>query len=121
MKSTVHFQIPSHRGRGFLLADLMVGIFILSLLATVLLMSLNLRINGAGKLESQRNATEAAQRVLSNLQNGRPIGEADFIRLTLRRSGQKIGSSEWVEVTISLDGRHATLSGLAPTTQEGQR
>lgn len=111
---------PRARRTGFLLADVIVGMFILALLTTVLLVSLNLRSKSMRKLESQRAALEQAERVLAGLQSGGVPSELQGSQLAVRRTGKRVGTMEWVEVSISREGRTAAITGLAPTTRGTQ-
>lgn len=107
------------RYRGILLADLMTGILIMALLATVLMVSLTLRSKSARKLEIQRAAMQQAERALVSLQDGqRP--QAQDERLSIQRTGKLVGRMEWVEISVKQDGRTASLAGLAPTTRRAQ-
>lgn len=108
------------RYRGILLADLMTGILIMALLATVLLVSLTLRSKSARKLEIQRAAMQQAERALVSLQDGQ-LPQAQDERLSIQRTGKLVGRMEWVEISVKQDGRTALLAGLAPTTRRAQR
>jgi hypothetical protein len=108
------------RHRAFMTLDAMAGLFLLASLATALAVAGNMRAKTALRLSDQRKANAAAQEALANLQSGGAAKVADeSAKASVRYTGPRLGKSEWVEVTVEREGRHASLTGLAPATQPG--
>jgi len=106
------------RRRGFMMTDAIGGLLLLATLATLLAIAIGVQSRSSARLLEQRRANAAAQEALANLQAG---GEAkvadDAASVEVQRSGKFVGRSEWVEVKVARAGRHASIVGLAPTTQ----
>jgi type II secretory pathway pseudopilin PulG len=111
----------NHRRNGFLAADVLLGLMLLGVLATVLAMALNMRSQAALRLAEQRTALQTAEHVLMGLAtDGRTPATDPEMTVQVTRRGERLGEYEWVDVTV-IHGRHrASLVGLArPTTQPG--
>ena len=105
---------------GLMTFDALAGLFLLAAIATALAVSANLRQKSAVQLTHQRQANAAAQEALGNLQTtGKPQISDSSIEVSVEYTGQRVGKSEWVEVSTACEGRHASIVGLAPTTQPG--
>jgi len=96
--------------RGFITFDMLAGIFLLVAMASVLAASTGLRARNAQHLADQRAAMAVAQRTLS--EGNPPAGSS--ARITVDHTGKRISDREWINVSVILNGRHASLSGLAP-------
>ena len=106
------------RQRGFMMTDAIAGLLLLATLATLLAVAGGIHQKGGQRLLDQRIANNEAQDALAKLQRG---GEAkisdESAQISVERTGKLVGGREWVEVKVIREGRHASIVGLAPTTQ----
>jgi hypothetical protein len=99
---------------GLFLADAVMALVILSLLAGVLMMAAGRQRQASLRLKDQRAATALAERGLSRLRAGVAAGEGDAIRLEWLADGEAPAGQRWVRVTAVFHGRSAAVAGLAP-------
>ena len=117
------------RRNGYFIADAVIGIAIVAVLAVSLMGVLGRRRQAAQNLSDFREATRAAEAALTDLQAGRPP-RASASGSTIRVTPAPVATGSaaapapagrvWVEVEATVSGQRATLTGLAPagaTTQ----
>jgi len=103
-----------------MMADAIAGLVLLGTLATLLAVAAGMRHKSSQRLSVQRHAQVIAQEALANLQaTGEAKTSDDAATVDVQRTGKITGNREWVEVKVIADGRHASIVGLAPTTQPG--
>jgi Tfp pilus assembly protein PilV len=96
--------------RGFMMMEVLAGLFLLIALSMALAASVGLRAKNAQKLSDQRAALAIAQQTLAS-----GAAPADSpARVSIKQSDKRIGNRQWIEVSVALNGRHITLCGLAP-------
>ena len=129
--------------RAFMLADAVMGLAIVALLAASMAVVLNRQAHGTRRLADERAATWAAELALAQLRAGRPAAEvapagagaagaagataeagadADAVAGTGTESievepaagGAAPAGYEWVRVRAGVNGRRAALVGLVP-------
>jgi type II secretory pathway pseudopilin PulG len=109
----------STRTKGFFLADAVMSLIILSLLAAVLMMAAGRQRHASLRLKDQRAATALAERALSRMQAGEAADNSEgTIRIKRLADGDVPAGRQWVQVTVTFQGRSASLVGLAPLKKE---
>jgi hypothetical protein len=108
MKTKMRKRIS--RRRGFMMMDVMAGIFLLTALAGALAVATNLRQRNAQHLADQRAAMRIAQDALAT---GQAPGNPPA-KISIARTGKRVGQREWIEVTVVFNGRHSAIAGLSP-------
>ena len=103
--------------RGFMLIEVLAGIFLLLALAMALGASVALRARNAQHLSDQRAALAIAQQVLA--EGAAPADSP--AQISIQRGDKRIGDRGWIDVNVTLNGRHASLSGLAPVDSGGTK
>lgn len=112
--------LQPHR-RGMIILDVMAGLFLLAVMATLLAVTINTSSRSAARLRDQREAHQIAQQVLMRLQTRSDLpAESEQTRIEVVRSGHRVGSMEWIDVAVIHHGRRAELTGLAPAAGEAQ-
>src|SRR6476620_11040718 len=97
------------RRRGFMMMEVLAGLFLLIALSMALAASVGLRAKNAQKLSDQRAALAIAQQALAT-----GTAPADSpAHISIKQFDKKIGDRHWIEVSVALNGRHITLCGLA--------
>ena len=106
------------RRRGFMMADAIAGLFLLAALGTLLAVAIGMQSRSANRLLDQRRANNSAIESLANLQSSGEAKASDqSATVAVERSAKFVAGKEWVEVRVTLNGRHASIVGLAPATQ----
>ncbi|CAN5465913.1 hypothetical protein BH09PLA1_BH09PLA1_16810 [soil metagenome] len=108
--------------RGFLLMDMMIGMVLLVVLATVLAVGVRSRQRGAMHLLESRAAIRSAEAALFELQAGanEPTPRRGVeVRVIDDRSGNAPAGHRWVRVEAYCNGRSASLVGLNSTLKGG--
>jgi len=100
-----------------MLIEVLAGIFLLLALAMALGASVALRARNAQHLSDQRAALAIAQQVLT--EGVAPVESP--AQISIHRGDKRIGNRQWVDVSVTLNGRHASLSGLAPVESGGAK
>lgn len=98
-----------HRSNGFLLADTIIGLVLISAIAMVLAVSSYKYHAATIRLRADREATDAATQGLIALQTNRALPTLDDI--TFKTEPR---SDDWVALTATCRGRSVTLLGLVP-------
>ena len=112
-----------HCRRGFLLADIMTGMLILSMMTVVLATAVSNQHMGSQRLADSRNAARFAERVLLDLRQGHapPTAPADMhLVIEPADGGQAIDGFTWTRVTVKCNRQSTTLIGLAKGKTEKQ-
>ena len=106
---------PCRPGRtGFFLADAVIGLALLAILSVALISIVRRERRAATVLSDQREATGAAEAVLSGLQARLPPAPGTDVRLTPSPGGDPVAGQAWVEVRATVRGRSASVVGLVP-------
>ena len=113
--------VRSRAGRGFAMADVVLGMSILAVLATAFFTSVHRQRRGAERLADMRGATWDAEYALAVMQLGRaadaPALANVHVEPTSDASAAPVaapGGYTWVRVRAERNGRSATLVGLVP-------
>ena len=108
------------RRRAWALADAVMAIGILVVLTGIIGVEMNWRARAAKHLENTRIATDDAELVLSQMQQGHPprLDGSDVV-LVERIAGADIPNWQWVSVTARHGDRTATLIGLVKADAMG--
>lgn len=97
------------RARGFLFADVMIGLALMVMIAVALVSAKSAYARFDRKLAEQRTADRMAEAVLVDLQRGRPLPEgARLVQLDTDAPG----GLRWVTVEMPYNGRIGKISGL---------
>ncbi|HSU67838.1 MAG TPA: hypothetical protein VLJ39_13260 [Tepidisphaeraceae bacterium] len=111
--------------RGFLIAEAMTGLALLTVAATVLLVGITRQSFATHTLSDAREATRLAEATLSRLQAGQPPARPDQpsqVRVTLTPAGP---DQNWANVTVTVASQTRSLVGLvpqaSPTTAPAER
>ena len=99
------------RPRAFVLADMLIGLFVVLTLAGLMGTSAVWHRRAADRMADARAATAAADGALVKLAQGHPPGAG--VRVEPVSGGEAIPGHAWVRVTATVHGRSATLVGLA--------
>jgi type II secretory pathway pseudopilin PulG len=103
------------RSSGWMLADALVGIGILTVLAGVVVTEISWRTEADKRLENLREATNLAELALDQMQQGPPPAASkasDVIRIEKIAGGATVPQHVWVRVVASHAGQSASLIGL---------
>jgi hypothetical protein len=105
-----------NRRGGWILADAAFGLLLLAGLGAMTSTMIHRHHRGAADLHAQRDAAEQAQRILWQVQQGRPVNLAlePATRIERLERDRLFGSHQWVRVSVEREGRLAELVGLAP-------
>lgn len=112
---------PRSKQSGFILIDVLAGIFLLAALSTAMMVAINVRNRAAIKFADQRQAIELARQTLADLQANHPPPNLPNARISISPTTQPARDLRWVRVTVELNGRSATLAGAVPATQPGEK
>ena len=106
------------RRNAYFIADAVIGIAIVAVLSVSLIGLLGRRRQAAQRLADLREATRAAEAVLTNLQAGKPAwgpGAAPGSAATVRQLAPSDAPGRaWVEVDVTVGSQRALLAGLVP-------
>ncbi len=104
--------------RGFVMADILLGLAIVGLLAIGLTVVLNRQERASQILADSRDATRLAERAVTALQSGRPLPPDDAQQQTgVRRLPDPAPTGQaWVEVSARVRGREVSLVALIPAS-----
>jgi hypothetical protein len=97
-----------------MIMDMMMGFFILGVLMTLMAVGLRSHHEAAIRLANARAACNAAEEALTDLQQGRPASQQ--VQVDRLPGGTVVPDFTWVRVTATIEGRSASLTGLAKTT-----
>lgn len=105
--------------RAFVMADAVMALVIVGLLAAAMSVALGRQARATQRLADERAATWAAERVLSRLQSGGARDEqvdvdGAGIRIDPAEGGETPAGHAWVRVRAEGNGRKASLVGLVP-------
>jgi type II secretory pathway pseudopilin PulG len=106
--------------RAFLLADALVGLAIVTILANVLAVALHRQQMARQKLADTRSAQRLAEFVLLSLQHNQPIPPTSFdtkIQIHPAPGGVAPIGFAWTLVQTNVHSQTATLIGLAPAKE----
>ena len=104
-----------------MLADIIVGLGVVAILATALAISLSRRQAVSDHLADSREATRVAEQTLTALQSGEKVPASDEhtkIDVKPMSGALEIGTAHWVTVQVTHNGRKVSLSGLAKSAAE---
>ena len=102
------------RRRGFILADIAIGLAVVGVVATVLASAVGRTHTADQRLAEDRAASRLAEHVLLDLQHHQPPPTAPAgASITVRRTTDPAGGN-WAAVDVDLHGRRATLLGMMP-------
>ena len=111
---------------GFLLADAVGALLILSVLTAALATVVHRQARALAKLADRRVAGELAERTLVNLQLGRsPAVPAEataagtHIEFHAAKGGDPLAGRMWIVVRVERNGQAAEVVGLAPAGTGG--
>jgi len=96
------------RERGFFLADVLMGILMVGMLASVLAVSLTRFHAARERLASDRTAADAAHRTLIAVRMKQIAPEIADVSIVT-----KDHDANWISVTATCRGRSVTLLGMA--------
>ena len=97
--------------RGFVMADVLIALAVVLLLAGLLATSAVWSRRAADRAADARAATATAEAALVGLAQGRPA-PAD-VRVQPLSAGPPVPGHRWVCVTVAVHGRSVALVGLA--------
>ena len=100
--------------RGFLVADMLVALAIVALLAAIMAATLGKQAKASIKFSQTRAAMRLAEAAMADMQTGQSPSPPQAGTLGVRRmpaQTQPAGMA-WVEVTVQLEGGRAALLGL---------
>lgn len=100
----------SARQRGFLMMDIFIGLGVIIILAMVVGMAIVATGKSVQSLADHRAAVREAERVLTQLQQGKTVNHPVKV---LEADGPK--GMTWVRVEATVEGRSAQLVGIVPT------
>jgi Tfp pilus assembly protein PilX len=112
-RSPAFFTLSAFHSSGFFLADAVMALVILSLLAGVLMMSAGRQRHASLRLKDQRTAMALAERGLSRMRAGVAAGDAT-VQVERLGDGDAPSGQRWVRVKAVVHGREASVVGLAP-------
>jgi hypothetical protein len=104
--------------RAFLLADVLVGLSIVAMLAGLLAVAVNRQHMAAQRLADLRSAQRLAENVLLNLQHHQPVPTAPAdatIQIDRTTTGTAPTGFTWTIVQTRVNAESTKLIGLAPT------
>jgi hypothetical protein len=106
------------RSRAFMIFDALLALSVLGLLMAIMAVGLASHRRAAARLAGRRDACNAAESAMTDLQQGRPPAPAthgDRIRIDRLTGGTDVPGFTWVRVTAVVDGTTESLSGLVRT------
>jgi len=108
------------RRSGFLLADAVVGLALLGIIAGMLAVALNRQQLALRRLADSRAACRLAENTLANLRSGRaaphPAADTDTVRWRRIDLPRPPAGMVWVQVDATVNGRQNSLIGLVPSS-----
>jgi len=111
-------RYPTHKCRGIMVADALIGLFIAGSLLTVLAVSSGYNLRASRAAESSHRLITQAELTLLALQAGRqadvPPGELIQIRITPLQGDDANDAWVWVRVEATDQTRQASLVGRVP-------
>jgi Tfp pilus assembly protein PilX len=105
------------RRRAFFVADAMMGLAFLALLATVLAVTATRQQRAARVLADQREAVRIAETALLDLQahqSATAAGSDVTVRVAPAAGGANVPGRKWVEMIVTVRGQTRSLVGLVP-------
>jgi len=105
------------RREGFLIADVMMGLAVLGVVAVVLIGAASRTGRAADRLSNARTAGRVAEQVLVEMQAGlppSPPGAETKIAVEPTAGGAHVPGQRWVQVVVSFRGESRLLVGLVP-------
>src|SRR5688572_13443842 len=112
------------RRNAFFIADAVIGIAIVAVLSVSLIGLLGRRRQAAQRLADLREATRAAEAVMTDLQAGKPAwapGARPGSAATVRDlAPSDTPGRTWVEVDVTVGSQRAVLAGLVPVVAATQ-
>jgi len=102
---------------GFVLLDLMTGLFLMAVLAAVLFVGVQTRAKAAARLAESRAAVRSAEAALGELQSGEknPLPRAGVaVRVIDEPSAPAPSGYRWVRVEATCARKTAELCGVVP-------
>jgi type II secretory pathway pseudopilin PulG len=102
---------------GFLIADVMMGLAVLGVVAVVLISASSRTGRAADRLSNARTAGRVAEQVLVEMQAGLPLSQPDAetkIAVEPTAGGANVPGRRWVRVVVSFRGESRLLVGLVP-------
>jgi hypothetical protein len=112
------------RQPGFIMIDVLAGLFLLAALASAMAVAMHVRQLAAQKFGDQRQAIEIARETIADLQSHHPIPtESQYpgVKISVAPTTQSSDHLSWRKVTVELNGRQATLEGIADTESAGAK
>jgi len=106
--------------RAFLLADVIVGLSIVALLAGILAVAVNRQYVARQRLADSRSAERLAEYVLLSLQHNQPVPPAPAdatIEIHRAAGGIAPAGFAWTIVQTHVNSESAKLIGLTPATE----
>jgi type II secretory pathway pseudopilin PulG len=100
-----------------MLMDVIGGLILVAMLATVLAIAMNRQNRAQQKLADSRAAVRIAERVLADLQtSGKTAAADDDTRITIHRAEGAADARglAWAEVHVAFRDQQASLVGLVP-------
>jgi hypothetical protein len=117
--TTGYVKHPMRRRGAFMLADVVIGLIVLTLVAVIFTSAVGRQQKAARRLGAQREAVRIAEAVLTGLQThaATPRGD-DETTISIREmpSVRPSGRTKWAEVSVNHRGRVATLVGAVPAS-----
>lgn len=115
-RCTIRRAARMHGRRGFLVADIGIGLAITALVAVLLATAVGRHNRAASRLADSRAAVRMAEAVLIGLQTRKPAPAVEEAAVDVQRSPASDGPAgwEWATVTVEHRGRSAVLTGLVP-------
>jgi len=118
MRTAHYFRVG--RSRGFLLADALTGLIILSTLGVVLFTAVGRQRHASQSLAGSRAALRLAESAVTSLQLGHsPQLPAEARVKIVALPTAAIAGHHWVSVAVTQDRHTAALTALVPDSSQG--
>jgi type II secretory pathway pseudopilin PulG len=111
----LHLRRPAIRA--FLIADVMMALALLGVIAAIVIVSSSRTDRAADRLSNARHAGRIAEELLIDLEAGLPLPSADAqtqIRIESSDGGAQVPGKRWVQVVVTYQGESRLLVGLVP-------